>query len=273
MELSVNYSREAEQLLREGKIRFDRFKCADWSDMIATARELLPVYVHFPLDAGSRAGRPANYHEADALARQTDTPFVNLHLVSYSSEFPDQPADSDDPQVLATVTDRMLADIAAAGDAVGGRERVIVENIPFYGRGSKYHRASVELGVIRRVVDESGCGFLLDLSHARIAAHYLGVEPRLYVQSLPVDRLRELHVTGVREHDGRLTDHMDFRDEDWTWAAWAFEQIRAGRWATPWTVALEYGGIGEPFKWRSDARLIEEQVPRLLDMVRGATRR
>ena len=138
-----------------------------------------------------------------------------------------------------------------------------------FGQSSEFHRACVEPRVIRLVVGETGCGFLLDLSHARIAAHYLGVDPREYVLSLPVEHLRELHVTGVRPVKDRLADHMDFADEDWTWTAWALDHIRAGRWPTPWTVALEYGGVGEPFKWRSERRVIEEQVPRLYGMVRG----
>ena len=35
-------------------------------------------------------------------------------------------------------------------------------------------RPSVEPEVITRVVEESGCGLLLDISHARIVANYLG---------------------------------------------------------------------------------------------------
>ena len=268
MELSVNYSLEAEQLRRDGKIRFDRFKCADWPDMIAAARKLLPIYVHFPLDAGSRSGRPPNFADADAMARDTETPFVNLHLVTWDRDFPDHAPDSNDSSLTNQVIDRMLADVAAATRVIG-RERLILENIPYFGRSSEFLRACVEPGVIRKVIEQTGCGFLLDLSHARIAAHYLGVDPHAYVSSLPVERLRELHVTGVRPHNDRLADHMDFREEDWTWTAWALDHIRAGRWATPWTVALEYGGIGEPFKWRSDARAIETMVPRLYDMVRS----
>ena len=272
MELSVNYSREADELLREGKIRFDRIKCPDWPDMIATARELLPVYVHFPLDAGSRTGRPANFAAALAMARETGTPYVNLHLVTWHRDFPDYPPDSTDPALRGRVIDQMLADVAAAVEVVG-RERLILENIPFFGREGEFHRASVEAEVIRRVVEESGCGFLLDLSHARIAAHYLGVDPREYVVSLPVERLRELHVTGVRNVGERLADHMDLGEEDWAWTRWALDRVRAREWATPWTVALEYGGVGEPFKWRTERRVIEEQVPRLFDMVKSAAGR
>ena len=264
MELTVNYSVELADLLREGAVRIGRIKCADWPDMIAAAKELRPVYVHFPIDAGSPTGRTADFRAADAMARDTDTPYVNLHLVAYSRDFAD--CASDERALTSRVVDQMLADISAAADVVG-RERLILENIPYFGPGSEFHRPSVEPAVIRRVVDESGCGFLLDVSHARIAAHYLGVEPREYLEQLPTDRLRELHVTGVRWHEDRLADHMDLLDEDWKWVEHATRRIRSGDWATPWTVALEYGGVGEPFRWRTEKRVLAEQVPKLWEAV------
>ena len=266
--LSVNYSVELAELIRDGAVQVDRIKCADWPDMIAAARDLRPVYVHFPLDAGSPTGRAPSFAAADAMARDTDTPYVNLHLVTLHRDFPDYPADSDDPSLRSRVVDRMLADVAAAV-AVIGRDRLILENIPYFGAGGEFHRASVEADLITRVVRESGCGFLLDLSHARIAAHYLGVDPHDYVRQLPLERLRELHVTGVRQHKTRLADHMDLLEKDWQWVEHAMSRIRAGDWATPWTVAFEYGGIGEPFKWRTEKRVLAEQVPKLYEMVRG----
>jgi len=263
--LSVNYSAELAELIREGVVDVGRIKCADWPDMIATARDLRPIYVHFPLDAGSPNGRPPNFAAADAMARQTDTPYVNLHLVAYRRDFPDD----DDPRQASAVIDQMLADVAAATDVVG-RERLILENIPYFGPAGEFHRASVDPAVISRVVRDTGCGFLLDISHARIAAHDLGVEPHAYIEQLPLDRLAELHLTGVRHHNTRLADHMDMLDEDWQWAEHAIEKIRSGDWPTPWTVALEYGGIGEHFRWRTDKRVLAEQVPRLWEMVHGS---
>ena len=266
MELSVNYSNEAAELLREGKIRFDRFKCPDWPDLMAAARQFLPIYVHFPLDAGSRSGRAPHFAAADQMARETDTPFVNIHLVTLARDFPQHPTDSTDTRLVEAVADQMLADVNGA-IAVVGRERLILENIPYFGVGTDFHRASVEPRVIRRVVEEAGCGFLLDISHARIAAHYMGIDPHDYISQLPTDRLRELHVTGVRMHKTRLADHLELRDEDWMWFNLAMERIRAGKWSRPWTVALEYGGIGEPFKWRSEKSALAEMVPRLYDIV------
>ena len=266
MEFSINYSVEAADLLREGRIRIDRFKCADWPDMIATARELSPVYVHFPFDVGSSTGREADWARADAMARETDTPYVNFHVVSYDRDFPQLSTLADDEAATGTFYDRLVHDIDEAARRLG-RDRVIIENIPYFTVRGEFHRHSVDPALITRAVRESGVSFLLDLSHARIAAHYLGVEPRAYIESHPLSELRELHVTGMRMHKDRLADHMELGDEDWAIFDWAMQRIRTGAWAKPWVTAFEYGGIGDHFKWRSRRDVIEQQTPRMYEAV------
>ena len=46
------------------------------------------------------------------------------------------------------------------------------------------------------LIREINCGVLLDLAHARISAHNMGyADPRDYLSLLPLDRIREIHVT------------------------------------------------------------------------------
>jgi hypothetical protein len=54
---------------------------------------------------------------------------------------------------------------------------------------------------ICRVVEETDCGLLLDLSHARLAAWALNMDPQDYVNQLPVQRICEIHVTGIQRID------------------------------------------------------------------------
>jgi uncharacterized protein len=266
MELSINFSPQAAQLLADRRIRVDRFKCPDWPDMIEEARALAPVYVHFPLDAGTTSGRTCDLDAVEAMARDTGTPLVNYHLVAYGRDFPGVPQDTTDDDVTETIVARATAEVARAVERFGA-ERVVLENIPYFGAGGKYMRGSVDPDVLRRVIDDSGCGFLLDVSHARIAAHYLGIEPHAYVERLPIDRLRELHLTGVEMIDGKLADHMGLGEEDLAWAKWSMDRIAAGDWARPWAMAFEYGGVGPPFKWRSEASVIERDVNRLNELL------
>ncbi|HEV8309453.1 MAG TPA: DUF692 family protein [Methylomirabilota bacterium] len=62
-----------------------------------------------------------------------------------------------------------------------------------------------EIEFVRRFYAESGCGMLLDISHAWLSAHYAGVPPQDFVAALPLERIVELHVAGVepdRDLDG-----------------------------------------------------------------------
>ena len=60
--------------------------------------------------------------------------------------------------------------------------------------------------VVRRVIEETGCGLLLDLSHTRLAAQELGMDARDYISALPVERIHEIHVTGIQRFEGRWMD-------------------------------------------------------------------
>jgi uncharacterized protein (UPF0276 family) len=207
MQYAINYSPEATALFHEGQIAPDYFKCPDWPDLIAEARQHRPVYIHFPLQAGAPAPLEADWDTLTALRDDTHTPTVNVHLSARRADYPHIPFDSTDPAHLAEITDALLRDVQLLVDRFGA-DNVIVENIPYYAADGKLLRAAAEPSVIRQVVAETGCGFLLDISHGLMAAHYMGVDGRAYLRDLPVHRLRELHVTGIHEMDGRLRDHL-----------------------------------------------------------------
>lgn len=108
--------------------------------------------------------------------------------------------------------------------------------------------------VIRRVVEETGCGLLLNLGHARLAAHYLGTEVREHVAALPIAHIREFHLSGVQRFEGnwlkrasdagidadtirrfagRQVEHLPMTERDWALAAWAMGQIHSRAWGGP----------------------------------------
>ena len=270
MEFALNYSTQAAALLREGRIEIDRFKCPDWSDLVAQALAIRPVYVHFPLRAGTGTVGETDWSQIHAFLEQTNTPCVNLHLAPKVKDFPGIPTDTQDPTHVEMIVERMIADVEQVVVQFGS-DRVIVENVPLRIAEDKFLRPAVEPAVIRRVVEATGCGLLLDLSHARITARNLDLDEREYVSQLPVERLRELHITGLGLKDGRLADHLPMTSEDWPAVEWAFERIGAGDWARPLIVAVEYGGVGASFAWRSNAAVIAADVPRLYALHREAS--
>jgi uncharacterized protein len=120
------------------------------------------------------------------------------------------------------------------------------------------------------LVHDYDCGFLLDLAHASITAKYFGMDEHEYIEQLPVERVREIHVAGIeRRADGLWYDHVPMGDEGWALVEWAVDQIRTGRWPRPWVMTLEYGGVGPGFEEHTDPDAILEQTPRLHDLARS----
>ncbi len=262
MKFAINYSTQAAELLSEGKIEIDRFKTPNWPNLVKEAGNFCPVAVHFGLQAGSGQLKNSDWGPVERLLTETGTPYVNLHLSPKNEDYPGFPIETLNPDQFQQVVDNLIEDVRAVVKQFGP-ERVIAENVPYRGEAGKVLRPAAEPGVIRQILDATGCGLLMDISHARITAHHLAVDAQSYITQLPVERLKELHFTGLHPLDGRLQDHLSILDTDWPFLEWVMEQIRKGEWAHPWMLALEYGGVGEKFAWRSDKTVIEQQVPRV----------
>lgn len=253
MKLAVNYSTQSAALAAEGVIDFDLYKCTEWPEMLAIATER-PAYTHFPFLAGRHDLERISPARIDEILATTATTYLNIHIAPHSAEF---------PHGGEAMFEAVIADINALVERYGA-ERVIAENV-YHDPKWNLELYVAESAFINRVIEETGCGFLLDLSHATIAAGQLGLHPYDYIQSLPVHRLGEIHLTGLLydEAKGRLTDHNPMTENEWALAAWALDHIARGDWATPWALALEYGGLGEDFVIRSRADVLAADVPRL----------
>ncbi len=292
MRFAVNYSRATAELVRTRQIEIDCFKCPAWSDLIEEARGLLPVYIHLPLKVGSgrgeafdtESGTSADWNKIESLLNKTDTAFINVHLRPRAEECADLPTDATDAQLGELLAERMIRDVRAVA-ARFGVERIISEND--VNQVDSVLRPALIPIVIRRVVEESGCGFLLDLSHARLTAEMLGMEARSYITALPLQRVREIHITGIQRIEGRWLDavrrddpefaarfegqrfdHLPMTDEDWAFFAWAMERIHAGTWSQPHTITFEYGGVGKMWEAVTDMEMLKAQVPRLRVMIK-----
>lgn len=262
MQFAINYSTQAAELLSGGQIEIDRFKCPNWPNLVQEASTYRPVAVHFNLQAGSGKLKDSDWESIRHLLAETGTPYVNLHLSPTREDYPDFAIETPELVQFRQVVENLIDDVHTVV-AQFGAERVIAENVPYRGEAGKVMRPAAEPTVIRQVLETTGCGLLLDISHARIAAHQLGIEARTYMSQLPVERLKELHFTGLHRLNGRLQDHLSVLETDWPFLDWVMERIRQGEWARPWMLALEYGGVGEKFAWRCDKTVIAQQVPRI----------
>lgn len=267
MQLAINYSTQAAQLLEEGQIELDRFKTMNWPDMIAEARRYRPVAVHFGLQAGNGMVKKLDWAVIGRMLDETGTPHVNLHLEATTRDYPGLAVEKTPAEARRKIFKRMLKDVHRTVEQFGP-QRVIIENVPYRGPDDKVFRLAVEPETIQTIVAETGCGLLLDISHARIAAHHLGMDATQYMSALPIESLRELHFTGLHNLEGRLQDHLPILDSDWPFLDWVLERIHGGEWPEPWLFAFEYGGTGEKFVQRSDPSVIKAQLPVLWQKVK-----
>jgi uncharacterized protein (UPF0276 family) len=262
MQFALNYSAPAAELLESGRIQFDLFKCPDWPDVIEKAARQRPVYIHFDLVAGQRGSSPPDLDAIDRTLQATGTHHVNTHIAARNQ-------DLDDPEDIDAVVQHILADVMPLVTRFGA-DRVVAENVPYPDTDGDKPRAVVLPQVIKRVIYESGCGLLLDIGHARLTAEYLGIDTRDYITQLPVERLAELHITGVGlDPSGQRADHMPMTGEDWSLLEWALASIRRGMWGRPRLIACEYGGVGPTFEWRSSPAVILSDIPRMYSLIKA----
>jgi uncharacterized protein (UPF0276 family) len=290
MKLAVHYTPQLVELLHQGEVEVDYFKCPAWPQLIPEAKVVRPTYIHFPLSVGkgiqsaydTGANQAVDWTKVDRLLTETDTPYINLHLTILADDYPSLARDTVWNDLLVENT---LKDIEAA-IAQYGRERVIIENDHSFG--GAYLPITYQPNFVRTVVEASGCGFLLDLSHARLAASYLSMDTHEYIELLPVQALREVHVSGVRlisdvwvtevqaklqntdvspqvveRYRGHLLDHQPMTIDDWSLLEWALDKIETGSWNKPWIIASEYSGVGALWQAVTDIEVLRQQVPRL----------
>lgn len=118
---------------------------------------------------------------------------------------------------------------------------VILENIeplPFQG-----YDFEVQTGQITQVLEETDCGFLLDIGHARVSAARLGVEVDDYLRRLPLNRVVQVYVSGPRLRAGSLDDaHEPLQEVDYALLDFVLKRTKSQ------AVTLEYIREREPLR-------------------------
>lgn len=137
---------------------------------------------------------------ARSLAALYDTPWVAEHFQCLHTEDGAYNLNYVFPPLY---TEEFLARFVANATALQARldQPLVMENIPgFFDVAASQMPEPVWL---RRFFDATGTGFLLDLPHVWLEAHYRGVAPAAWLGEFPLEHVVELHVAGVAE-DGDL---------------------------------------------------------------------
>jgi uncharacterized protein (UPF0276 family) len=238
-QLTTDLSEPLLELIREDQAPIDAVEVGPWFRVpqIRDYRKMLPglpFYFHGG-DLIDRVGLiPGAVSRIAAYQRCTESPWVSMHITlwlpgmvglmlrrGWRMPLPH-------PERAAQRFIRQVRRLARSLSVP-----VLLENtepLPFEG-----YNLEVQPERITQVLEGTECSFVLDLSHARVSAAALGVDPYDYLSALPLHRVRQLHVSGPRMRQGRLVDvHESMQEPDYEFLDFVLER------AQPEVVTLEY---------------------------------
>ena len=240
MKLACNYCLETEQLFDEKSIDIDYFKYpAHGFDM--KRMEILDIFEEFcnkltikcpillhgfypsPHDLSSPTLQvDFNEETVSRLVKITKTPGLSVHPTLSRI-----PADVPFDNIFATI----ITNAKFLKEKYTDMDFVSIENVDHIDRW----RDLLKPEIIKRVLDETGCDFLLDISHAYYASRGLDINFFDYLKMLPLEKIVEIHINGWVETEKGLMSHTKTNDE-------AYEALKEVlQYCNPKIITVEYG--------------------------------
>lgn len=164
----------------------------------AAVRERYTLLLHDYLGQLSEPMSAEGIARARRLAALYDTPWVAEHFQCLHTEdgtyslnyvFP--------PLYTEEFLRRFTANALHLKDALD--QPLVMENIPGFFEVKTSQMPEPEW--LTRFFDATGCGFLLDLPHVWLEAHYQDLDPVSFLKEFPLENVVEIHVAGVEEDE------------------------------------------------------------------------
>ena len=93
--------------------------------------------------------------------------------------------------------------------------RILIENISSYLQFS--HSTISEWDFLAALAARTGCGILLDVNNIYVSACNHRFDPTLYLDSIAVDTVKEIHLAGFERHGDMLIDTHGTRVSEAVW--------------------------------------------------------
>lgn len=198
------------------------------------------------------------YKKADLITQQrlaqSRSPWYSLHL-GFSAEevdFYDEAMQAVSPlQPRELVKERCVQRLNKMKTFLS--VPILIENLDY--NPTNAYEYVCEPGFILQVLEATDTGLLFDLAHARVTAQAFGKTVEDYIDQLPLDKVRQIHLNRPGWREGRLVDaHLAMEEEDYH----LFEQLLQR--CQPWSVTLEYNHNSE---------LIPIQINRIREILKN----
>lgn len=222
----------------EGTVAVDFVEVISENFMVAGGRPLRTldqVRAHYPvalhgvsLSIGSAGGLRTDYlARLRALADRIEPLWVSDHLCwTGNAHF-----NSHDLLPLpytAEALDVVCANIAQAQDALG--RTLVIENPSSYLVFPD--QAMPEWAFLAELTARTGCDLLLDVNNIYVSAQNHGFDAMAYLDGIPADRVRQIHLAGHSRGEHLLIDTHDQPVPDPVWALYRAALARCGAVAT-----------------------------------------
>jgi uncharacterized protein (UPF0276 family) len=93
--------------------------------------------------------------------------------------------------------------IARAQEKIG--RKMLIENLSGYLRFNESQMTEWEF--VRAVVEKADCNLLLDINNIYVNSENLRFDPYAYINAMPVERVKEMHLAGHLRTEGILVDN------------------------------------------------------------------
>jgi uncharacterized protein (UPF0276 family) len=91
------------------------------------------------------------------------------------------------------------------------------------------HSAMDEAAFLAEMARESGCRLLLDVNNVYVTCYNHRLDPKAYLDALPMDRVIQIHLAGHDNHGTHIIDTHDRHVADPVWELYKYAISRAGR--------------------------------------------
>ena len=197
--------------------------------IVSEVRELAPVSMHgVSLNIGSSDSLDANYlDELDRLAGLARPSWISDHLCWTGVE-----GRNLHDLLPLPYTEEAVKHVASRVRRVQDRlgRRIALENVSSYV--SFVRDGMTEWEFLLAIVEEADCGILLDINNVFVSAHNHGFDANRYIDSIPRDRVFQIHLAGHSVSGAMLIDTHDHPVTDGVWRLYERAIERLGRVST-----------------------------------------
>lgn len=239
MKFACNYYQETEQLLDENKIDIDYLKYPGLGFQMPLMEDLdayetfcdrvtkkRPILLHGLYPAPHDLSSPTlqesfDSETANRLISMTKTPGLSFHpaISKIATDIPFH-------KTLSCIIENAIF----IKEKYRNMDFVSIENCDSIQWGDL-----IKPQTINELITESGCEFLLDISHAYCASRLLGIPFHDYLRSLPLKDIVEIHINGWITTQNDVMCHTKINEEGYE----ALDLILS--FCNPKIITIEYG--------------------------------